>query len=126
MATINYDSGRVITLPSTETTAGPSGAAASKPIYAANASKRLKVITGTFVGDSSYPTGGEDISDLFNQFSGTPAVLIDSKIQTADTGKLAQIDYTNKKLKLMTAFDTELGSGVTWVNTTIRFVAVGV
>lgn len=126
MATINYDDGTVVTIPSTLTT-NVTGHGKTKPVYSLGANKALKVISGTFVGDSSYPTNGEDITDVFNQFpGGLLALFIDSKPQTADTGKLASVDYTNKKLKLYTAFDTELGNTITWANTTIRFVAIGV
>jgi hypothetical protein len=59
--------------------------------------------TGQFSFDSSYPAGGEDISDIFNQFSSLLGMHVAQPIQAgAQTGKFVSVDYTNKKLKLFT------------------------
>jgi len=100
MATINYDSGRVITVPSTETTAGPAGAAGTRPVLAKNTGGILKIVTGLVSFDSSYPTGGEDITDIFNNFSTLLGISIEDPVFSAGTGKNCRVDYSGKKLLL--------------------------
>jgi len=126
MATINYDSGEVLTIPATVTTAGGAGAGRLSPVLAQQGAGVTKIISGTITGDSSYPTGGEDISDIYNYFTkGTPYILVEALPKTADTGVIAKVDNAAKKLMLFTALAVELGAGVTWANTTVRFVAIG-
>jgi hypothetical protein len=100
MATITYDSGRVITVPATETTAGPSGAAGTRPVFATNSESVLKFVVGLFSFDNSYPTGGEDISDIFNQFRSLKGFLIEDPVFSTGTGKNCRVDYSGKKLLL--------------------------
>jgi len=71
-------------------------------------SNGLKFAAGTFSFDSSYPTGGEDITtifDLFNDPSGTSnlmGILIRDPTASAGTGKKCVVSYTTKKLLLYT------------------------
>jgi hypothetical protein len=92
MATITYDS-------------DAPGRGGSGPVFAGG-SRPTKIVTGTFSFDASYPTGGEDASDIWNQFndaSGTSrlsGLLIEDPLLSAGTGKRCIVDYTNKKLLL--------------------------
>lgn len=131
MATINYDDGAVKTIGTAGlTTTIPGHGRSGPPIMSGQATRSQKVVTGSFIGDSSYPTGGEDISDIFDLFnvagvSQLKGILVEQPTNSADTGKLCAVDYAAKKLKLFTALGTELGSGVTWASTTLRFIAWG-
>lgn len=81
------------------------GRGGSGPVFGAGG-RPMKVVTGTFSFDSSYPTGGEDVSDIFNVFNnanGTSRLLglmIEWPMLSAGTGKRCVVDYTNKKILL--------------------------
>lgn len=53
------------------------------------------LLTGTIDFDSSYPTGGEDASDISRYFSSTPKIILESK-----NGYLFEYDRTNDKIKV--------------------------
>ena len=84
-----------------------------------------KVITGTFAFDSSYPTGGESITDIFNRFRECQGILMESPLTSAGTGKHVVIDMTNKKALLydnaaapaqvLNATDQSGATGLSWV-----------
>lgn len=90
MATITYDA------------EGP-GKGAMRPAFW-NAPRSIKVVSGRFSFDSSYPTGGEDVSEIFALFAGSVAqgFVCESPVFSAGTGKHSRIDYTNKKWMLYT------------------------
>lgn len=73
----------------------------------------MKIVTGTFAFDSSYATGGEDISDIFNQFTSCLGVQFsdDGAPITADTKVVNYfpVDHTAKKVM---AFGDDTTSGV--------------
>lgn len=126
MATITYEDGSIHTIGTAGLSTPIAGHNASRPVFA-NAERAQKIVQGKIVGDSSYPTGGEDISNIWDNFAGglLKGMFVGQPVSTADTGKLAAIDFTNKKLLLYTALGTELGNTVTWANTTIYFIAWG-
>lgn len=109
------------------------GASGSRPAFWQSA-RPIKVVTGTFTFDTSYPTGGEDISDIFNQFqgigstSGLLGIHMADPTGSAGTGKSVVIDYTAKKALLYTnaappvqVADTSDQSGAA----NLRFIAWG-
>lgn len=132
MATITYDDGHVITVPATVTTAKTGHGRSGAPMLGSGAGRLQKVVTGAFSFDSSYPTGGEDISDIFNQFpGGLQCLYFDPSVPltSAGTGKRLQVDYTNKKLLL---YDNAVASAQV-ANASdqsgsagVRFIAVGI
>jgi len=82
----------------------------------------------TFDFDNSYPTGGEDISGIFNDFAtgGLLQILTNGAQADATNGRFVKVDYTNKKLMLYTALgtqatDTSDQSAITGV----RLIAIG-
>lgn len=83
------------------------GRGGSGPMFGVG-SRPTKVVTGSFAFDSSYPTGGESVSeifDLFNSPGGTSrleGLLFDQPLTGAQTGKFAKVDYTAKKVQLFT------------------------
>ena len=88
MATLSFDVGTV-------------GAGRTVPVFA-NHKRPLKFVTGSFTFDSSYPTGGEDISSIFNKFATCNGIYMEAPLDSAGTGKHVVIDYTNKKAMLYT------------------------
>lgn len=88
MATLTMDNAKT----------GQGGAGA--PILSPSARGPLRVITGKFSFDNSYPTGGEDISGIFDKFSECLAVIMQDPTGSAGTGKKVVIDMTNKKAML--------------------------
>jgi hypothetical protein len=74
------------------------------PLRALGSGQRAAVLA-VVQFDSSYPSpGGEDISELFNHFKRVDAVFVNN---FPITGKLVQVDKTNKKLLVFTAIGTE-------------------
>src|SRR5947207_14904817 len=84
-----------------EQAAGTPGKGAMKPALW-NASRQVKVVTGSFDLDNSYPTGGYDISSLWaarsagGVFANGPwTILVGNRL-----GYVLEVDYTTKKLKV--------------------------
>lgn len=77
MATITYDA------------EGP-GQGASRPLFV-QGPRPIKVVTGKFDFDASYPTGGESISDIADQFAngGFLGCVFEGK-----GGYIFEVDYT--------------------------------
>ena len=88
MATITFDA------------EGP-GKAAKRPVLT-QSGRVMKIVTGVYAFDNSYPTGGEDISAIFSEFQQVLGMLVEQPITGAQTGKFVKVDYTNKKLQLFT------------------------
>lgn len=77
--------------------AGP-GLAATRPVYASNP-RAIKLISGKFSFDSSYPTGGESLSGITDHFRECLGIMMDQPIIVgAQTGKFLKVS----------------GSGVAW------------
>jgi len=110
MALINYDDEAVFTIGTGLTTARPGHGRKNRALT--SMLNRLHVVTGTIDFDASYPTGGEDISDIWRAFAnpgdatvanrGLKGIIVDQPLTGAQTGKFAKIDYTNKKIVLYT------------------------
>lgn len=78
--------------------AGP-GQASTRPVLA-QTPRVAKILTGRFSFDSSYPTGGESLSDITSHFREVLVILMEQPILTgAQTGKFLRVS----------------GSGTTWV-----------
>lgn len=103
------------------------GSGAGKSVVRAQTGRTTTINHGTFSFDSSYPTGGEDISDIFNQHTECFFVIMEQPIQAgAQTGKFLKVDHTNKKVQLFTnaapfaeianASDQSLITGLKWVS----------
>lgn len=91
MATITYDN-------------DAPGKGGQAPIFT-DGSALKKIVTGHIAFDSSYPTGGEDLTEAFALLRGgvARAAFVDQPIQTgAQTGKFAKINRTTKKIQLFT------------------------
>lgn len=74
------------------------GKSALRPVLV-QAPRVIKFVTGTFAFDSSYPTGGESISDIFDQFnnvSGTSQLL--GVLFESAGGYTFGVDYSGKKV----------------------------
>jgi hypothetical protein len=60
----------------------------------------MTFVTGKFSFDNNYPTGGEDISEIFNQFRELLGIWVQDPANSAGTGKRVIVDYAAKKLLL--------------------------
>lgn len=105
MSTINYDDGAVKTVGTAALTTSVSGHGASgPPLFSGAGGRTQKVVTGQVSFDASYPTGGEDISDIFDMFRGSTVLGIyfdpSVPLTSAGTGKRLKVDYAGKKLLL--------------------------
>lgn len=70
--------------------AGP-GLAATRPVYAANP-RAVKLISGSFAFDNSYPTGGESLSGITDHFRECLGIIMDQPIIVgAQTGKFLKV-----------------------------------
>lgn len=107
---------------------GP-GKGSVRPLFV-HSPRKMKMLTGQFAFDSSYPTGGESISDIFDMFatSGLLFLFIEQPLSGAQTGKFVKVDYTNKKLILYTnaspAVEVANASDQSAI-TGLRFCAIG-
>ena len=87
----------------------------------------IRVLTGLLQLDSSYPTNGEDISEIWNYFpKGAPTIIFEQP--NAASVKTVEVDTGNKKLKGYTgAFATEVTNGTNLSAVpALRFWAFGV
>ena len=95
--------------------ASSTGARRGKPIFGAGPGP-LKIVTGQISLDSNYPTGGEDIAEIWRHFKVKTrnnsrvatdwyllGICLDESVPNA-AGKGVVIDYSNKLLKVITAF----------------------
>lgn len=80
---------------------GPGGATVRPALWFSPRQIKVKVATVDF--DTSYPTGGEDISSLWTGFTSVVVAIA----QYPGGTRLARVDKTNKKLLLFTAIGTE-------------------
>lgn len=88
--------------------------------------KPLVLVTGTYDLDSSYPTGGEDISELWNMF---PTAYVGSLFEQPNVAavRTVSVDAGNKKLIGYTdAFTTQVANATNLSAITgKRFIAWG-
>lgn len=85
-------------------------------------SRRQKVVTGTLTFDSSYPTGGESISEITDFFRGSQA---DSIVFEQLSNRIVTFDRTAKKALLYTALSTEAANASDQSSIVVRFIAIG-
>lgn len=111
------------------------GQGGSGPIFGSG-SMPLKIVTGKFSFDNSYPTGGEVLTSVFALFNrpGTSTsnllgiIMEQPIIAGAQTGKFLRVDVTNKKVQLFTnaAPFAEVANGSDQsLITNLRFIAWG-
>jgi hypothetical protein len=103
MATINYDDGAVKTIGTAGLSTVVLGHGRSGPPLFSARGRAQKVVTGKLNFDNSYPTGGEDVSDIWELFANDAleGLLVEDPLLSAGTGKRTLVDYTNKKVKLL-------------------------
>jgi hypothetical protein len=80
------------------------GKGGQAPVFA-DGPGRKKVVTGHIAFDSSYPTGGEDLTEAFALLRGGVAqqAFVEQPIQAgAQTGKFVRINRSTKKIQLFT------------------------
>ena len=82
MATVTFDA------------AGP-GKAGKRPLFV-KSPRPVHIVTGTFDFDSSYPTGGEDISSIADAFGTMLGCIFESK-----GGYTFSVDYTANAEKVL-------------------------
>lgn len=80
------------------------GAGAVRPVFA-QSPRPLKMVTGRFSFDNSYPTGGELLTDLKKHFAGSTilGMIVEQPIIAgAQTGKFVKFNRTTQALQLFT------------------------
>lgn len=139
MAKLNFADGSVwdntVTGSDKYTTKVPGGGAKSnRPLVtihgdfrALETQKRhLMFVTGTFDFDSSYPTGGESVAELFSSF---PRGLTGCLVAQPDVAavRTVEVDTVNQKfIGYSDGFTTEVGNGTNLSTVTgLRFIAWG-
>jgi len=90
--------------------AGTLGAGALSPVHGGS-HRRYKIGLYTVAFDSSYPTGGELITSVFNDFTEVLAIFVQNHDLTIADQREYIPDLTNKKLIVLDAFNVEEGSG---------------
>lgn len=105
------------------------GRGARKPVFSV-ADKPLQLTTFTFdFGTDNYTAGGEDISACWTPASGGFSTVKFIGVEQDDTNTAADrreitVDYTNQKLLLYDAFNTEETASDQGV-VTVRLLVVG-
>ena len=89
----------------TPATPGP-GAGAIRPVMS-RGPRMLKQAVYSVDFDSSYPTGGEDISSCWDGFQEVVGIFVQPHDTTIADNRNFIPDLTNKKLILLTAINTE-------------------
>jgi len=134
MALITYDDGAVKTIGVAGLSTNPPGGGHGRtgpPLFAGSGGRALKAVTGTIAFDNSYPTGGEDISDIFDLFKGSVIyrIYVEQPIQAgAQTGKFVRVDKATKKVQLFTnaaPFAEVANASDQSLITGIDFIAIG-
>lgn len=88
----------------------------------------MMMVTGQFSFDSSYPTGGESISDIADQFGEFLGIWMEDPVNSTGTGKHIVIDYTAdaEKALLYTEAAAEVANASDQSNAaSLRFFAWG-
>lgn len=104
------------------------------PVFGMSA-RALKIVTGTFDFDSSYPTGGEDITEIFAQFAQLLGIqFFDEGAPITANAKIVNsfpVDYTGKKVLAFgddttTGVPAEVAAATSLATLTgVRFIAWG-
>lgn len=104
---------------------GTLGAGVKAPLmFGASRVAKVKVYTVAF--DTSYPTGGEDITAVFNDFTEVLGIWVQNHDLTIADNRVYIPDLTNKKLIVLDAFNVEEGSGTDLAAiTNVRLLVVG-
>lgn len=91
------------------------------------AGKRPAIVTGTFAFDSSYPTGGEDISAIWDAFPGGSVNTILFEQPNIAAARTVGVDTSGKKLLAYTDGLVTQCTATTNLSaiTSLRFIAVG-
>jgi hypothetical protein len=98
------------------------GRGRTSPLFSAGG-RANKVAMGTFDFDSSYPTGGESIADIYNLFRSCDGVVF----QATDGTRLYAVDHAAQKVKAFTALATEVANATNLSAVTgIRWFAWGI
>ena len=95
------------------------GGAASSPMYSLS-NQAVKTVAGTLTFDSSYPTGGESITDITGQFKEVFAVFFEDL-----SNRIVTFDKTNNKALVYTALGTEAANTSDQSSIAVRFLAIG-
>lgn len=97
------------------------------PIRIGNTKSSHGILTGTVAFDSSYPTGGEDVTAVSKYFRKILRMTFNS-----DSGYLFEWDKTNNKILVYATADTVAGTRNQVADTTdlsalsaIDFIAIG-
>ena len=85
-------------------------------------STRRKVVSGLLTFDSSYPTGGEDVSEIASFFRGGVA---DAIVFEQLSNRIVTYDKSAKKALLYTALSTEAANASNQSTIAVRFIAIG-
>ncbi len=109
------------------------GRGGSGPLFGMGA-RAQKLVFGEFDFDTSYPAGGEDISEIFALFKDQAGIdrlagiYVEQPLIGAQTGKFVKVNYTTKKILLYTnaspAVEVVAASDQSAI-TGLRFVAWG-
>ena len=75
--------------------------ASKRPVYGVGA-KPKKIGVYTLAFDLSYPTGGESIADVFNDFESVDHISI-----SGSAARIWEVDYSTEKVLCYTAVGTE-------------------
>lgn len=89
----------------TITKAGSTGGGSS-PVYA-RFGMPADVTVYTVAFDSSYPTGGEDISSIFTSYKSVLAIFVQNHDLTIADNRMFIADLVGKKLIVLSAINTE-------------------
>jgi hypothetical protein len=103
------------------------GEGAQGPPIFGGGSKVTQIRTYSFDFDNSYPTGGESISDIWTKDFGTVLqIFVNGALPDATNGRFIKVDYTNKKLMVYTALDTQAaGSSDQSAITGVKLTVIG-
>ena len=127
MATITYDDGAVFTV-GTGYTTNVTGSGKKVPALGVAAGGPVKVASGILAFDASYPTGGEDIANIYAQFKSCTVVMFEQPILAgAQTGKFVRANHSTQKAQLFTNASpyAEVANASDQSATAVRFIAIG-
>ena len=80
----------------------------------------LGILTGSIAFDSSYPTGGESITDITKFFNSQIQVFCSNT-----SGYLFEFDEDNNKLKVYSSAGNEVADTTDLSSLNVNFIAVG-
>jgi hypothetical protein len=134
MATITFDDESVYDNNTTAYTTTRPGGARKVTFWGGKTGRAVKLVSGTFSFDASYPAGGEDISEIAAQFAGNTYYRViweQPCLAGAQTGKFVRTDpvRANKKVQLFATSNNpyaEVGAASDQsLITNLGFIAIG-